>query len=123
MRSITKKNTRPELAVRSALHAMGLRFRLHDNGLPGTPDIVLPRHKAAVMVHGCFWHQHPGCRYARLPRARPEYWLPKLRRNAARDTQSQEALQARGWRVFVIWECETKDLNVLNRKLRRVPIQ
>ena len=123
MRSITKKNTRPELAVRRALHAMGLRFRLHDASLPGTPDVILRRHKAAILVHGCFWHQHAECSHARLPRARPEYWLPKLRRNAARDAQSEAALRSRGWRVFVIWECETKDLRILTRRLRRVPIR
>ncbi|MBN9091539.1 MAG: DNA mismatch endonuclease Vsr [Reyranella sp.] len=123
MRSITKKNTRPELAVRRALHAMGLRFRLHGSDLPGTPDVILPRHKAAILVHGCFWHQHPGCKYARLPRARPEYWLPKLRRNAARDTESRKALRSKGWRVFVIWECETKDIRILTCRLHRVPIR
>jgi DNA mismatch endonuclease, patch repair protein len=118
MRSITKKNTRPELAVRRALHAMGLRFRLHRRDLPGTPDIVLPRHKIAVLVHGCFWHQHTGCRHAKLPRTRPEYWLPKLARNIERDSKAKAALQAGGWRVLVIWECETKSSASLQRRLR-----
>lgn len=120
MRSITKKNTRPEIAVRRALHAMRLRFRLHRSDLPGTPDIVLPRHKIAVLVHGCFWHQHPGCRHAKLPRSRPEYWLPKLARNIERDGQAKAALQADGWRVLIVWECETKSAASLQRRLRPV---
>ncbi|WP_428675340.1 very short patch repair endonuclease [Reyranella sp.] len=123
MRSITKKNTRPELTVRRVLHAMGLRFRLHRHDLPGTPDVVLPRHRAAVLVHGCFWHQHAGCKHAKLPRARPEYWLPKLARNAERDVRAKDALKTAGWRVFVVWECETKDRQALARRLRRVPIR
>jgi DNA mismatch endonuclease (patch repair protein) len=123
MRSITKKNTRPELAVRQVLHAMGLRFRLHRRDLPGTPDVVLPRHRAAVLVHGCFWHQHADCKHAKLPRTRPEYWLPKLARNAERDVRSKAALKSAGWRVFVVWECETKDRQALARRLRRVPIR
>ena len=123
MRSINKKNTRPELAVRQVLHAMGLRFRLHRRDLPGTPDVVLPRHRAVVLVHGCFWHQHAGCKHAKLPRTRPEYWLPKLARNAERDARSKAALEAAGWRVFVVWECETKDRQALARRLRRVPIR
>lgn len=117
MRSITKKNTRPEITVRQMLHAMGLRFRLHRHDLPGTPDIVLPRHRTAIQVHGCFWHQHRDCRYARLPRARPEYWLPKLARNVERDAQTKAALRAAGWRVLAIWECETKKLEKLQRRL------
>jgi DNA mismatch endonuclease, patch repair protein len=123
MRAITKKNTRPELAVRQVLHALGLRFRLHRSDLPGTPDIVLPRHKIAIQVHGCFWHQHPGCRYAKLPRSRPDYWLPKLARNIERDIKSKAALKAAGWHVLVIWECETKALESLRLRLSQVPIQ
>lgn len=123
MRAIAKKNTRPELAVRRTLHALGLRFRLHRSDLPGTPDVVLPRHKMAIQVHGCFWHQHPGCRHAKQPRSRPDYWLPKLARNTERDVQSKAALKAAGWRVLVIWECETKNLEKLRLRFGRVPIQ
>lgn len=123
MRAITKKNTRPEVTVRKALHAKGLRFRLHRSDLPGTPDIVLPRHKIAIQVQGCFWHQHSGCQLAKLPRSRPEYWLPKLARNVDRDIQSKAALEAAGWRVLVIWECETKVSKELQLRLRAVSIR
>lgn len=120
MRSIRKTNTRPELAVRRALHARGFRFRLHGRDLPGCPDIVLPKHMTAVLVHGCFWHQHEGCRLARLPKGNQSYWLPKLERNVARDRRTRTALEAMGWRVVVIWECETKDAQLLERALARV---
>jgi DNA mismatch endonuclease (patch repair protein) len=106
MRSIGKTNTSPEIAVRRVLHRLGFRFRLHVRELPGTPDVVLPRLRKIVMVHGCFWHQHSGCRLAKLPRARPEYWLPKLARNQARDEAARRELTALGWEVLVIWECE-----------------
>src|SRR5687768_10747124 len=120
MRAITKKNTQPELLVRRALHRLGLRFRLHVKQLPGTPDIVLHRHNVAVLVHGCFWHQHPGCRYAKLPRSRQEYWLPKLARNVERDRQAQKALRAEGWRSAIIWECQARDPAWLQRRLKRL---
>ena len=120
MRSITKKNTQPEVLVRQALHKMGLRFRLHLNSLPGTPDIVLRRHKLAILVHGCFWHQHRGCRYAKLPRSRTEYWLPKLARNVERDKQARTALKAQGWRSAIIWECDAKDAARLQRNLDKL---
>ena len=117
MRSIRKANTRPELLVRRLLHGMGYRFRLHRRDLPGTPDIVLPRHRVAIQVHGCFWHQHPGCRHATRPSARPEYWLPKLARNVERDAQASAALEALGWRVLTLWECELKDAGQLKARL------
>jgi DNA mismatch endonuclease (patch repair protein) len=120
MRSITKTNTLPELLVRRRLHAMGYRFRLHRRDLPGTPDIVLPGHRLAIQVYGCFWHQHPGCRYCRRPRTRLDYWLPKLARNIERDAQSDAALRAAGWRSAVIWECEARDEALLSRRLRRL---
>lgn len=106
MRAIRKKDTKPEMRVRRRLHALGFRFRLHRRDLPGTPDIVLPRHRAAIQVHGCFWHQHPGCRHATKPRTRQDYWLPKLERNVVRDRATAEALGALGWRLLIIWECE-----------------
>ncbi|MDX8541476.1 DNA mismatch endonuclease Vsr [Mesorhizobium abyssinicae] len=106
MRAIAKKNTKPEIRVRCRLHALGYRFRLHRSDLPGTPDIVLPRHRVTIFVHGCFWHQHPGCRHATQPRTRQGYWLPKLERNVARDRAAAAALEALGWRVVVLWECE-----------------
>jgi DNA mismatch endonuclease (patch repair protein) len=109
MRSIKKRDTRPELLVRRALHAAGLRFRLHRPDLPGSPDIVLPGRRLALLVHGCFWHQHPGCRLCRQPRGNTEYWLPKLARNVARDARARSELEALGWRVLIVWECETRD--------------
>lgn len=118
MRAISKKNTRPEILVRRALHRMGLRFRLHVKDLPGTPDIVLRRHKLTILVHGCFWHQHRGCKHAKLPRSRPEYWLPKLARNVERDQQIQTELRRAGWRTAVIWECEAHDEPALQRRLQ-----
>lgn len=109
MRSIRKRDTQPELIVRRALHAAGLRFRLHRRGLPGTPDIVLPGRRLCVLVHGCFWHQHPGCAKARQPRTNQAYWGPKLARNAERDAATCDALRAAGWDVLVVWECEARD--------------
>jgi DNA mismatch endonuclease, patch repair protein len=106
MSSIRKTDTSPEMAVRRIVHQLGFRYRLHARDLPGTPDIVLPRLKKIVMVHGCFWHQHDGCRLAKRPRARPEYWLPKLARNKARDEAAERALVDLGWDVLVIWECQ-----------------
>ncbi|MEO7229617.1 MAG: very short patch repair endonuclease, partial [Candidatus Limnocylindrales bacterium] len=99
----------PELLVRRYLHRHGFRYRLHVRDLPGTPDIVLPRHRAVVLVHGCFWHRHPGCRFAYQPKSRTEFWEPKLRANRERDARDQERLRDAGWRVHVVWECETTD--------------
>src|SRR3954468_6164249 len=97
MRSIKKRDTQPELLVRKALHAAGLRFRLHRRDLPGTPDLVLPGRHLCILVHGCFWHQHPGCRLARRPKGNTAYWQPKLDRNLARDAAVQSALREAGW--------------------------
>lgn len=117
MRSIRSRGTKPELAVRRLLHRMGYRFRLHRRDLPGTPDIVLPRHKLAIFVHGCFWHQHSGCRHGRVPKPRREYWLPKLSRTQERDAVALTDLEALGWRSLVIWECAVKDDDALRRAL------
>jgi DNA mismatch endonuclease (patch repair protein) len=120
MRTIRGGNTQPEMRVRRYLHAAGLRYRLHDQSLPGRPDIVLPRRKVAIFVHGCFWHQHPGCPYATTPATRPAFWQAKFAANKARDAQAVDRLTALGWRVFTIWECETKDeseLEVLARAI------
>lgn len=119
MRAIRKKDTGPELAVRRALHRMGYRFRLHRRDLPGSPDIVLPRHGAVILVHGCFWHQHVGCRHGTVPRVRQDYWIPKLTRNVERDAQARAALEALGWRVLVLWECEIGDADALADQLSR----
>jgi DNA mismatch endonuclease (patch repair protein) len=113
MAKIRGANTKPELVVRSYLHRQGLRFRLHGRKLPGRPDIVLPKFNALVFVHGCFWHRHPNCRYAYSPKSRTGFWTQKFVENVARDRQNVDALQAAGWRVFVIWECETKSIDHL----------
>ncbi|MFC3003918.1 very short patch repair endonuclease [Falsiroseomonas tokyonensis] len=118
MRGNKKKDTRPELAVRRLLHAMGFRFRLHRRDLPGTPDVVFPTRRKAIQVHGCFWHQHEGCRSATLPATRQEYWLPKLARNRERDRQAEAALTALGWQVMTVWECEVTDVGRLGPRLR-----
>jgi DNA mismatch endonuclease, patch repair protein len=117
MRRIRKVDTRPEIVVRRIAHALGLRFRLHRRDLPGTPDIVFPRHRKVVQVHGCFWHQHEGCRLARQPKSRLDYWLPKLARNAARDRAAAERLAALGWKALTIWECETREPDLVRRRL------
>lgn len=109
MSGIRGKNTKPELLARRALFAAGYRFRLHRRDLPGAPDIVLPGRKVAIFVHGCFWHLHAGCKNARLPSTRPEFWLGKLEGNVARDRCALEALVLDDWRVLTVWECATRD--------------
>lgn len=104
MRAVRSKDTKPEMLVRRCLHALGFRFRLHRRDLPGNPDIVLPRWRAVVFVHGCFWHLH-GCPKSRMPATRREFWEAKLRRNVERDAAAKKLLKAGGWRVFVVWEC------------------
>lgn len=119
MARIAGKNTGPEMRVRKAAHALGLRFRLHRKDLPGKPDLVLPKHQAAVMVHGCFWHRHEGCRRASSPKSNTGYWGAKLDRNVARDQRNAAELERLGWRVVVIWECETKNPESLGSILRQ----
>lgn len=118
MRAVRSANTSPEIMVRRVLHAMGFRFRLHRKDLPGQPDIVLPRYRTVVLVHGCFWHQHPGCQRATRPQSNVEFWDTKLEKNAARDAEKTRALEAAGWRVLVVWQCQTKDRALLARTLR-----
>ena len=117
MSRIRSKDTSPERAVRSLLHRLGYRFRLHRKDLPGNPDIVLPKYGTVVFVHGCFWHRHPGCKYATTPRTRTEFWQQKFDRNVERDARAAAALRERGWRVIVVWECELKNLDALARRL------
>lgn len=109
MAGIRGQHTAPEIAVRRYLHAAGLRFRLHDRRLPGSPDLVLPAYRTAVLVHGCFWHRHPGCRYATTPATRPEFWAAKFSENVDRDRRNTATLEAMGWNVMVVWECETRN--------------
>ncbi len=106
MSRIRSKNTKPELVVRSLLHQMGFRFRLHVKDLPGKPDIVLPKYKTAVFVHGCFWHRHKDCKNSTVPKSRTEWWLEKLDGNVMRDKKAQGNLKVLGWKTIVIWECE-----------------
>lgn len=120
MSRIRGKDTAPEKAVRSCLHGLGYRFRLHRKDLPGSPDIVLPRHRTAVFVHGCFWHRHPGCRFAYRPKSNVVFWKEKFKENVARDRRKASALRKQGWRVLVIWECETVSVARLRRKLSRL---
>lgn len=115
---IRDAGTKPELLVRSIARRCGYRYRSHVSGLPGTPDFVFPQLKKVVFVHGCFWHRHPGCALARLPKSRLSFWLPKLTGNRQRDIRNIARLRRTGWKVRVIWECETKNLDRLERKVR-----
>ena len=117
MSMIRSKNTKPEMVVRSVCHEIGLRYRLHRKDLPGAPDLVFPRHRLCIFVHGCFWHRHPNCKYAYTPKSRLDFWLPKLAKNVERDSQVQAKLTALGWKVVVVWECHTKDREVLRNEI------
>lgn len=110
MSRIRSSNTSPELALRRALHALGIRFRLHRKDLPGKPDIVLPRHKTVVFVHGCFWHRHAGCKVASTPKTNTAFWEEKFQRNMVRDERNTALLKGLGWKVLVVWECELGSL-------------
>jgi DNA mismatch endonuclease (patch repair protein) len=117
MRAVPQRHSKPEVIVRSVLHRMGYRFRLHRRDLPGTPDIVLSRHRAVVFVHGCFWHRH-GCGKTTTPKTRREFWENKFATNVERDRKAIDALKADGWRVIVVWECECNDVQTLSNRLR-----
>ena len=126
MSRIRGKNTKPEILVRKGLHARGFRFRLHNKKLPGSPDIVLPKYGVAIMVNGCFWHGHKGCRYATKPKSNVEFWETKIARNRHRDEVTTAHLEALGWTVITIWECELRTnsqlddrLNTLAEEIRR----
>ena len=118
MATIKARNTKPEIAVRSMLHRMGYRFRIHRKDLAGTPDIVLPRHRTVLFVHGCFWHEH-ACKKTKMPKTRIEYWEDKISGNRRRDALKQSQLQALGWKVVVVWECELKEPALLASKIRK----
>src|SRR5450432_3653395 len=108
MSRIRAKNTKPEISVRQYLFAKGFRYRLHVKDLPGKPDIVLPKYKTVIFVHGCFWHGHEGCKYYKVPKTRTEWWLNKIGTNIANDTNAETLLKAAGWNIIKIWECELK---------------
>lgn len=119
MARVHGRDTLPEIVVRKTLHGMGYRFRLHRKDLPGKPDVVLPKHHVAVFVHGCFWHRHPGCKRTTTPATNVEFWAKKFADNVARDAAQIDALRDRGWRVLVVWECETKDRFSLSATLKQ----
>lgn len=118
MSRIGSKNTKPELLVRSVLHRVGYRFRIHAKNLPGRPDIVLARRHVVIFVNGCFWHRHTDCKFAYMPKSRVAFWNKKFRENVERDRLRVDALRKQGWHVHVIWECETRDLARLEKRIR-----
>jgi DNA mismatch endonuclease, patch repair protein len=121
MAAVKKKNTRAEIAVRSVLHRHGLRFSLHDRKLPGTPDIVLRARHVVVFVHGCYWHRCPHCRVGKVtPQANLSYWIPKFKRNQRRDVEVKKTLLHQGWRVFVVWECQISNRELLERLAKKI---
>jgi len=119
MSRIRGKDTTPEKKVRSLLHRLGYRFRLHCDELPGSPDIVLPRFKAVIFVHGCYWHRHEGCKLAYTPKTRVRFWQTKFDDNVARDKRTVTDLRKRGWRVLVVWECQVPNTKRLAHRLIR----
>jgi DNA mismatch endonuclease (patch repair protein) len=118
MRSVKSRDTGPELALRKALHRLGYRYRTHESSLPGRPDLVFPRYRCAIFVHGCFWHGH-SCRWGAAPKSRPEFWGPKIARNRRRDRRNLRALRLLGWRTLVVWQCQLKDFDRLAPKIAR----
>lgn len=119
MRAVKRSNTKPEVTVRKILHSLGYRFRLHRRDLPGSPDIVMPKYRTVIFVHGCFWHRHAHCRYTTTPKTRQDYWLPKFSANVERDARKEAQLLEQGWEVMVVWECETKQELLLADRLSR----
>lgn len=117
MQSVGTRNTGPEMVVRRLAHRLGFRFRLHRKSLPGSPDLVFPRYRSVIFVHGCFWHGHD-CPKGRPPKSRVDFWIPKIERNKVRDAESVKALVSSGWRVLTIWQCETGDEARVRRRLR-----
>lgn len=119
MSKVRSADTRLEMSIRRLIHGMGYRYRLHRKDLPGKPDLVFPSRKKVIFVHGCFWHRHgdPGCKLARLPKSRLDFWLPKLTANAERDAKIQARLEDLGWGVMTVWECEAGDAEALKRRI------
>jgi DNA mismatch endonuclease (patch repair protein) len=120
MSRIPSKDTSPERRVRSFLHLAGYRFRLHRKDLPGTPDIVLPKYRKVIFVHGCFWHRHEGCKFTYTPKTRIDFWQKKFEENIKRDQKNRDMLLQMGWKVEIVWECETKDESTLKNVLGRI---
>ena len=120
MSMIRSKNTKPEILVRKFLHGQGFRYKLHDKKLPGKPDIVLPKYKTVIFIHGCFWHGHKDCRYFVVPKTRTDWWLNKINSNKANDTKAIKALKKEGWKIINLWECDLK-ANKVNKCLHKLP--
>lgn len=120
MALIRSNDTKPEAFVRSVLHKLGFRFRKNVKALPGKPDIVLPKYKTIIFVHGCFWHQHKGCKRSTIPKSNINYWQPKLVRNVERDSEHKVVLEQLGWKIAVVWECEVKKTDELLKKLKSI---
>ncbi|UXW31869.1 very short patch repair endonuclease [Xanthomonas oryzae] len=118
MGRVRSRDTVPEMLVRRLTHALGYRYRLHGKDLPGKPDLVFRSRRKVIFVHGCFWHRHPGCALARLPKSREDFWLPKLEANRQRDLKTENVLQVKGWTVLTIWECELGDIDKLKNKIK-----
>lgn len=119
MSRIGSKNTKPEIAVRRLVHSKGFRFRLHDKKLPGKPDVVLPRHRKVIFVNGCFWHGHNGCSRSSLPKTNSDFWRDKIAKTVQRDKRTVRQLRRQGWGAMTVWQCETKNLEKLSRRLDR----
>jgi DNA mismatch endonuclease, patch repair protein len=117
MSQIRSRNTKPEMLVRRFLHAQGFRYKLHDKKLPGKPDIVLPKYKTVIFIHGCFWHGHKNCKYFVVPQTRTEWWLKKINTNKANDTKALKALKTEGWRIIDLWECNLRPAKVMRTLL------
>jgi len=119
MGRVRSKDTKAELRVRRLVHAMGYRYGLHRRDLPGCPDMVFPRYRSVIFVHGCFWHRHGDCPLTRWPKSRLDFWVPKLESNRKRDLANQARLREQGWRVLVVWECQLSDAEALRQRVRR----
>jgi DNA mismatch endonuclease (patch repair protein) len=120
MSQIKGKNTKPEMLVRKFLHAQGFRYKLHDKALPGKPDLVLPKYKTVIFIHGCFWHGHEGCNYYVVPKTRTDWWLKKINGNIANDQKAMIALEKEGWKIITIWECDLK-ADKISETLTKLP--
>lgn len=120
MSRIRSRDTRPELFVRSLLHRMGYRFRLHRRDLPGNPDIVLPKYNTVIFVHGCFWHRHEGCKYTYMPKTGKKFWQKKFERNVERDREVEKLVKESGWRQITVWECEIRHPDKLTKRLKKL---
>ncbi|MFC1677999.1 very short patch repair endonuclease, partial [Planctomycetota bacterium] len=120
MSRIRSKDTKPEIIVRSMLHKMGYRFRLHRKDLPGKPDITLPKYKTVIFVHGCFWHGHKGCKRSNVPKTNQDYWILKIQKNIQRDKYQRKQLKRLGWHVLILWECQIEKTRIIEKKIKNL---